>query len=49
MKKSNIIISLILIVIVSACDNDDSKLIYKDNSGLLYQVNLSSDLYFEYI
>lgn len=39
---------MILIVILSACEKEDSGLIYSNNSGLLYQVNFDSELYYEY-
>jgi YD repeat-containing protein len=42
------IIYLISIVILSACDKEDSGFVYTNNSGLLYQVKFDSELYYEY-
>ena len=39
---------MITIVILSACDKEDSEPIYSNNSGLLYQVKFDSELYYEY-
>lgn len=41
------ILSLILIILISACNKEDSGIITK-NSGLLYQVKFGSELYAEY-
>ena len=48
MIKSIKTICLIIIVIISACDKEDSEPIYRNNSGLLYQVKFDSELYYEY-
>ncbi|MFO7657090.1 MAG: hypothetical protein R6W78_08485 [Bacteroidales bacterium] len=48
MIKSIKIICLLLMVILSACDKEDSGLIYRNNSELLYQVKFDSELYYEY-
>lgn len=48
MIKSVKIICLILIVTLSACEKEDSGLIYSNSSGLLYQIKFDSELYYEY-
>lgn len=48
MIKSVKIIFWILLFIFSACDQEDFREIYGNNSGLLHQVKFDSELYYEY-
>lgn len=48
MIKSIKIICLILIFTLSACDKEESGLIYSNKSGLLYQVKFDSEIFYEF-
>ena len=48
MMKLTKMISLMLLITLSACVREDAEPIHRNNTGLLYQVKFSSELYFEY-
>jgi YD repeat-containing protein len=48
MKKSIMIIFLMQIIFLSACEKENYGLLNSNNLGLLYQVKFDSELYYEY-
>jgi hypothetical protein len=48
MKKSNILIYLVLMVFLPACEEDDTGIIYGNPAGLIHQVWFDSELAYVY-